>query len=181
MRLKRLHLAGNRLSRLSKVATILVQLRTPSSVDLRGNPLTIGFYPPVGETQVITSEGSQVDTVYKEPFTLRKGDAEKDEKYASRLDMKTQMLRRAYEMLLLGGCQRLQILDGLSVDRSVLDLKDEIWEALVKVGIVSIATLGSEKQAEVEEDGPVEDKQKEENNLEKSVLSEQWPGEDSFA
>jgi Leucine-rich repeat (LRR) protein len=183
VRLKRLHLAGNRLSRLRKVATVLVQLRTPNSVDLRGNPLTIGFYPPIAETQMVVREGPRGETIYNEPFTLGKGDAEKDDRYASRLDMETRMLRRAYEMLILGGCARLQILDGLSVNRSVLDMKDKVWDALVEAGIVSLTPPESKNEAGAgtEKDEPIEEKPKEEKAPEESILSERWPGEDSFA
>ena len=39
-------------------------------------------------------------------------------------------------MMLLGGSKRLRNLDGLQVDRAVLKAQDDVWEALVKTGVL---------------------------------------------
>jgi Leucine-rich repeat (LRR) protein len=183
IRLKKLHLAGNRLSRLRKTTNVLAQFPTMTAVDLRGNPLTIGFYPPVTEMHVVLRGGVEEDqAAVPDPFTLGKASAEKDEKYASRLDMDTKMLRRVYEMMALSGCRRLKMLDGLNVNRSVLGLKDTVWEALIGTGMVhegppvengTLQECGTgEKVTEMESKA---------SEKEISVTEERWHAEDSFA
>ena len=39
-------------------------------------------------------------------------------------------------MVLIGGSKRLRNLDGLEVDRAILKVQDDVWEALVKDGIL---------------------------------------------
>lgn len=181
IRLKKLHLAGNRLSRLRKTMIVLAQFSTLTLVDLRSNPLTQGFYSPVIENRLVKRDGADVEEgSEREPFTLGKADKEKDERYAGRLDMDTKMLRRVYEMLVLSGCARLKKLDGLGVDRSTLSMNDKVWEALLEAGVVEgtpgeIATEGHQEgelgeEAVQEPDAPPEP--------EKWAV---WQGEDSFA
>jgi Leucine-rich repeat (LRR) protein len=137
VRLKKLHLAGNRLTRLRLTTLVLAHFPNLTVADLRGNPLTLGFYPPLVEMRMILGDGSddgQSDA--PDPFTMGSADRAKDDKYAERLDMDTRMLRRVYEMLMLGGCLRIKVLDGLSVDRSVLQLEDDIWDALLRAGVL---------------------------------------------
>ncbi|RDL36588.1 uncharacterized protein BP5553_05940 [Venustampulla echinocandica] len=184
VRLKKLHLAGNRVSSLRKTTAILSQFLSLTLVDLRANPLTLGFYPPVLETSLVAQKGSgEADIV--EPFTIRKGDRAKDMKYAACLDMPTRMLRRVFEMLVLGGCFRLKMLDGLGVDRSILEVKDVVWETLVTSGVL----VSNENENEKVEggDGVNGGVKTPEDNLKgipeppESVSKERWPTEDSFA
>jgi hypothetical protein len=129
-------LAGNRLARLRKTTNVLAHFSTLTVIDLRSNPLTQGFYPPIIETRIVIREMAESGDPVPEPFTLGKSDRDKDERYASRLDMGTRMLRRVYEMLVLSGCGRLKILDGLDVDRCVFEVKDKVWASLIRADIV---------------------------------------------
>ena len=135
VRLKKLYLVGNRLSRLRRTSDVLAQFSTLSTVDLRSNPLTQGFYSPMRETYSVQREVENDKVDRFEPFTLRRADKEQDVKYVACLDMRTRMLRRVYEMLVVGGSLRPKILDGLSIDRSVLNIKDNVWDELVRAGI----------------------------------------------
>ena len=180
VRLKKLYLAGNRLSRLRKTTSILAQFPTLTLVDLRSNPLTQGFYSPVLETRLVKHDG--VDTNEgdaPEPFSLSKADKEKDVKYTARLDMDTKMLRRVYDILMLYGCSRLKILDGLSVDRSTLSANDKVWEALLEARVVEgTPTTATQEGHEVEPGKEEEPQPVATPEPEKSSI---WQGEDSFA
>jgi Leucine-rich repeat (LRR) protein len=138
VRLKKLHLAGNRLSRLRKTTNVLAKLATLTLVDLRSNPLTQGFYSQVRESRLVKQSAEIDESDRPEPFTLDRMDNEKDMKYSACLDMDTRMLRRVYEMLVIGGCTRLRVLDGLTVDRSISSTNDKVWEALLNAGILEV-------------------------------------------
>jgi Leucine-rich repeat (LRR) protein len=147
IRLKKLHLAGNRLTRLRSTTCILAYFPNLTLADLRGNPLTLGFYPPLVEMRMILGDGSEDGhSDAPDPFTLGSADRGKDDKYAERLDMDTRMLRRVYEMLMLGGCLRIKVLDGLGIDRSVIQLEDEVWEALLTAGVLALPDPGKDQQ-----------------------------------
>ena len=145
--------------------------------DLRGNPLTIGFYPSITETRMVVREGvDEADA--QEPFTLARADQEKDEKYVARLDMETRMLRRLYEMLVVANCDRLKKLDGLNVDKLKLETKDKIWDALIDAGICSHASSTKEAGESQKEEEVVRVTQQ---VTEVPVEEGRWQAEDSFA
>lgn len=181
-RLKKLHLAGNRITRLRMTTTMLAQFPSLTLADLRGNPLSLGFYPPLLEMRMIAKDEFSADE--QDSFTLGKADKGNDVKYAGRLDMDTKMLRRVYEILVLGGCQRLRTLDGLEVDRSVPDVKDNVWEALVKAGVVvdlsAQKSNGNDNMEFQKADRAAESVELTEP-AEKVVEEERWHAEDSFA
>ncbi|OBT91076.1 hypothetical protein VE02_00053 [Pseudogymnoascus sp. 03VT05] len=201
VRLKRLHISGNRLTRLRKTTGVLSQFSSLSNVDIRNNPVTLGFYPPVTETRVALLQRAEDDgeVAVEDPFTLLDADETKDKAYAGRLDMETRMRRRVYEMLMVGGCQRLKMLDGLPANIQVADVKDAVWDELVKIGLVQntvgqieapAAEMAPQTQDEEQKGGdvdPVQDevaKKKEEHVVEEKKEEEresQWPAEDSFA
>ena len=137
VRLKRLQLAGNRLTRLRLTTTVLSQFPTLSSVDLRNNPLTIGFYPPVIERSMVVHEAKEADAVNADPYILGDANVERDEKYASCLDMDTRMLRRVFDILIVQSCPRLKILDGHGVNKAIAELRDQVWDKLVEDGVVN--------------------------------------------
>jgi Leucine-rich repeat (LRR) protein len=180
-RLKRLHIAGNRLARLRKMTSILSQFSFLSATDLRGNPLTLGFYPPLLDTTLaVRKVGDGGDAV--EPFTIGKVDNGRDAKYAGCLDKETRMMRRVYELLVLGSCPWLRTLDGLEVDRSTMDLRDETWDTLMEAGVLSFCPSEPASSIDNEEGSstlkqPVQEPQ----SLEKLDPEERWPAEDSFA
>ena len=138
VRLKTLHLAGNRLSAVGKTMDVLKGFPTLTTVDLRNNPFNVGFYSPVVGQHVaeLGNLDSNRQPCRVEPFTLAKRDKDWDKKYLSRLDMTTKKLRRVYEIMLIGESKRLRILDGLQVDRADLKAQDDVWEALVRAGIL---------------------------------------------
>jgi hypothetical protein len=182
VRLKKLHLVGNRLSRLRKTTNVLVQFPTLTLVDLRSNPLTQGFYSPVQEGRLIKRDGVEVDEVDgPDPFTLGRADREKDVKYAARLDMDTRMLRRVYEMLVVGGSSRLKVLDGLSVDRSVLSANDKVWDALLSAGVLEAATPTMTAEGDEAELGKEDKEESQPESAPEPENSSIWQGEDSFA
>lgn len=201
VRLKRLHISGNRLTRLRKTTGVLSQFSSLANVDIRNNPVTLGFYPPVTETRVALLQRAEDDgeVAVEDPFTLLDADEVKDKAYAGRLDMETRMRRRVYEMLLVGGCQRLKMLDGLPANTEVADVKDAVWDELVKIGLVQntvgqieapAAEIAPQTQDVEQKDGgvdPVQDEvveKKEEQVVEEKKEEEresQWPAEDSFA
>jgi protein NUD1 len=146
VRLKKLHLSGNRITRLRSTTFALTHFPNLTLADMRGNPLTLGFYPPLVEMRVILGDGSgdgQPDA--PDPFTQGSADRGKDQKYIERLDMDTKMLRRVYEMLIFLGNPRIRILDGLTVNHAVTQLEDEVWEALLASGVL---VRGNENEAE---------------------------------
>ncbi|KAH7346551.1 hypothetical protein BKA65DRAFT_606319 [Rhexocercosporidium sp. MPI-PUGE-AT-0058] len=176
VRLKKLHLAGNRLARLRSTTCVLAQFPTMSLADLRNNPLTLGFYPTVTESRIVSRHGGEEEEVQvQDPFTLGPSERGKDDKYVACLDMETRMLRRVYEVMILSNCCRIKILDGLDVARSLLKSRDKVWKALVQAGVFEPHSgeggpegiPGEEvTEPEPEPEMPVE---------------ERWPGEDSFA
>jgi len=175
-RLKKLHLAGNRLARLRSTACVLAQFPTMSLADLRGNPLTLGFYPAVTESRMVSRQEMEEEEVQaQDSFTLASADRGKDDKYVACLDMETRMLRRVYEVMILSNCRRIKTLDGLEIHKSLLQSKDKVWEALVQAGVFEPRSgePGTEK-------GPGKENADSAPKPEKPV-EERWPGEDSFA
>lgn len=187
-RLKRLFIAGNRMMRLRRAAGVLARFPCLHTADLRGNPLTLGFYPPLLDTNsAIRKVGDGVEV--QEQFTIGKVDSTRDAKYASCLDIETRMMRRVYEILVLGGCNRLQVLDGLDVNRSVMEIRDGICEKLVQAGVLEMDENGVAFGVDNEGSSTLKERDTEvqvEQELEpepepEPVREETWPAEDSFA
>ena len=191
-RLKRLHLAGNRLVRLRTTTSLISQMPTLALVDLRNNPFTQGFYPSLTETRLLMREDEAEEEVSSQPFVLRDANRMEDDKYVRRLDGQTKMMRRLFEIMVLSGCGRLAMLDGLSVNRSVLDSRDSVWKALVSAGILRTGETGDSQeeggtpddtnQAEEEAANPIRrGKPGSYEEKENTRMSEPWHAEDSFA
>jgi Leucine-rich repeat (LRR) protein len=183
VRLKKLFVAGNRILRLRRTASVVDQFCALSTLDLRSNPLTLGFYPLITEKRVVVHKGDGAsgasigDGEEDEIFMLGTADEKSDERYAARLDMATRMRRRVYEMLVLGGSGRLKRLDGLAVKKGEL-ARDEVWMQLVMAGVVVDGGTG-----EFEDNGGFATEK--ENVIDvKEVPQEdtaRWEAEDSFA
>jgi len=156
-RLKRILVSGNRITDSAALVDVLGGFGHLREVDLRDNPVTLGFYAPV---QVIIRRPTNRDEETKgpEPFVLPDQEKERDEQYCSRLDMGTRMRRRLYEQMIAGGCKRVRKLDGLNLvaGRDGVDRRDAVWKALRASGFVT---------------GDDDDMNK----------SGRWPAEDSFA
>lgn len=148
-KLERLFLAGNRVSRLRRTAAVLDRIsKALVQVDLRNNPLTVGFYTPQepsqdekrvvphgrsrrGEADHIESEAHNTNS-----FLLPALDKESDNVSRERLDEDTKLRRRVYEMLVVNGCKHLERLDGLEVDREAVGRRDGVWKRLLELGVL---------------------------------------------
>ena len=147
---ERLFLAGNRLARLRKTIYVLQRLgKTLIEVDLRNNPLTVGFHTPQEpareEKQVAlqkrnqSADGKDQDPESKrtEAFLLPGLNKEMDNTLRGRLDEDTKLRRRVHELLIANACPHLERLDGVHVDMKVLKKRDRVWERLVELGVIN--------------------------------------------
>ena len=132
-RLKKLLAAGNRLSDAGKISSALAEFPHLSRLDLRNNGATLGFYAPV---HALVSAGDDGGKAEFDPFTLPDMDVERQEKFASRLDMDSRMRKRVYDMVVLKDCTQLKMLDGLPVTKEIATRKDDVWKALRGTSIV---------------------------------------------
>lgn len=149
VKLQRLSLAGNRVSRLRRTAAVLDRLgKELEQIDLRNNPLTVGFYTPQEsarmEKRLVPHVISQDTTADKEDLKVRNAkayllphlDKEADNSSRERLDEDTKLRRRVYEMLVVHACKKLQQLDGLEVERERVGRRDDVWKRLVELGVL---------------------------------------------
>ena len=147
---ERLFLAGNRLARLRKTIYVLQRLgKTLLEVDLRNNPLTVGFHTPQEpaheEKQVALqkrnqpADGKDQDPESKriEAFLLPALNKEMDNTLRERLDEDTKLRRRVHELLIANACPHLERLDGVHVDMKVLKKRDRVWARLVELGVIN--------------------------------------------
>ncbi len=153
IRLTRLSLAGNRLSRLRRTTAVLARFRTLQELDLRNNPLTLGFYPPPStstESHLVTTHtdnknrNPDTEDIPASPYDLAPATKTTDTPYRERLDADTKLRRRVYKMLFASGTT-LTKLDGLDFERGQVGRRDWVWERLVEIGVVRL------QEREVEE------------------------------
>ncbi|KAI1438554.1 hypothetical protein GGR50DRAFT_366924 [Xylaria sp. CBS 124048] len=144
-RLRKLLAAGNRLADVGKTTSTLAEFPHLSRLDLRNNGATLGFYTPV--QTVVPSEDSSMEAEFN-VFEIPDMDVLRHEKFASRLDIDTRMRKRIYDMIVLGNCKQLKMLDGLPVSKETLSKKDDVWGALVENGIIESCV----KKEDAEED-----------------------------
>ncbi|TLD25598.1 hypothetical protein PspLS_06239 [Pyricularia sp. CBS 133598] len=130
-RLKKLSLAGNRLENAKDVVHVAEKLPNLTELDLRDNPCTLGLYPP-SHVVIGSAGGSEAAN----PFVLAPGDPERDAAFCRRLDMGTRMHRRLYEIVWIHNTKKLRMLDGLPLDRNLVNLRDEIWNSLLAYDLV---------------------------------------------
>ena len=140
-KLRRLYLAGNRITRLRRTTAVLGRLNKElKEVDLRNNPLTVGFYTPQDssrqeEKRMVVKKGGQLLVVsdhQNEDYILKSArayllpplDTESDYSSRERLDEDTKLRRRVYEMLIVNSCKGLESLDGLEVERTMVGRRD---------------------------------------------------------
>ncbi len=151
VKMEKLFLAGNRVSRLRRTAAVLDRVASGLlEVDLRNNPLTVGFYTPQEpareEKRVVphgritrTSDGdAEHDLQIIRAYLLPAIDKAADNLSRERLDEDTKLRRRVYEMLVVNGCKTLEKLDGLEVDREMVGKRDDIWERLIELGVLKV-------------------------------------------
>lgn len=149
--LRNLFAAGNRISRLRQTATVLEHLGEDLvEVDVRRNPLTVGFYTPQDSTsapeqQIAVQDHNQVresraeeraEVGHTKAYLLPLVNRETDTLSRARLDEDTKLRRRVYDMLMVSGCAGLALLDGMEVDRSGVKRRDGVWERLMELGVL---------------------------------------------
>lgn len=184
-KLQKLFVAGNRISRLRQTAAVLEELGEElNEVDLRRNPLTLGFYTPQTESRHSSTsvpscerlrmvsvqqkvDSSELDDQqdkntmdsfieYDQGDLLPPADREADALTRQRLDQDTMLRRRVYEILVMNACSySLQILDGMIFARESVGLKDQVWERLMELGI-----MGADTQQADERGGRIRRKRK---------------------
>ncbi|KAH6896584.1 hypothetical protein B0T10DRAFT_474649 [Thelonectria olida] len=165
-RMKKLLVAGNRLADSTTATELLVEFPHLTQLDLRDNPVTLGFYPSL---QVLVAKD---DNAF-DPFTLPEADIERDEMYARRLDETTKLRRRLHHIVFAASCKRLRTLDGLPMHRETVLRKDDVYQMLVTEGLLPDETLV--------EDGSLAPKEAEVAYPTGSMRSRRWSAEDSFA
>jgi Leucine-rich repeat (LRR) protein len=114
-KLQRLVLVGNRIRRMRRTCLVVGRLPSITILDIRDNPLTLGFHPP-------SSPGVAIEIT--------------ESKWRRSLDENTKMRRRLTELLLAENCKQLQSLDALEFDRSKVLRKEEIWKKCEERGAV---------------------------------------------
>ncbi|KAH7114333.1 hypothetical protein B0J11DRAFT_496705 [Dendryphion nanum] len=135
-RLTELLVVGNKLGRLRTNLAVLGKLATLTKLDMRDNPLTLRFYAPAVETRIMSLRRQPIEEESTDRFVLPDGDADVDMQYVQRLDFETRLRRRVQEILLCTNCKNLKECDGIPFDRSRILVKDEIWERLLRLGVV---------------------------------------------
>lgn len=132
-RLKRLFVAGNRFTDSKSLFKCLSGFPCLTEVDLRDTALTQGFYPSIH--LALERKGSASHSRL-DPYKLPNADPSRDAKFCALLDMDTRIQRRIYERKFVRACQALQQLDGLPVNKRVRHIKDVVWKAMVKRGLL---------------------------------------------
>ncbi|KAK3182597.1 Protein nud1 [Lecanicillium sp. MT-2017a] len=186
-RVKKLLVAGNRLRDSTSVTELLMDFPHLTRLDVRDNPMTLGFYASLQALVPVNGTGEAAS-----PFCLPDADEERDRQYASRLDEPTKLRRRLHQVVLAASCRRLRMLDGLPIRRKNVLAMDSLLQALVEEGLVpSLAPDEDGKMArpwsqdgvgrsEVAPDA-VEAEAEEDEGAGEEPQSSRWNAEDSFA
>ncbi|KAK8904129.1 hypothetical protein ACHAPF_005388 [Botrytis cinerea] len=165
VRLKKLLLAGNRLSKVERLTRTLRAFPHLTNVDMRNNHVNHNFYPIALERCLIKDGGlerNELDVI--DPYSLGNADPVRDAHYISCSDMATRLMRRVYEMLVFGkkgDNPKLQKLDGLPINREISKIRDDVWDKLLEMGYIK----SSEKSKGKANAGLTEDEETEENLL----------------
>ncbi|RMD40601.1 hypothetical protein DV735_g4531, partial [Chaetothyriales sp. CBS 134920] len=127
-RLAELSIARNRVKRMRRTCLALARLGKLSKLDLRDNPLTLGYYaPPACEQEKGSGE---------QRFMLPEQDGEEDARWFQILDETTQLRRRTVELLLAQGCPNLKKFDGLTFNERADAHSDSTWQKLTCTGVL---------------------------------------------
>lgn len=187
-RLKRLHVAGNRLADLKMVVKILAEFPWLVEVDIRDTALTQGFYPPMHV--IVHRERDQIQSVI-DSYKLPNADPERDAKFCGLLDMETRIQRRVYERKIARACKQIQRLDGLLINKRVRHVKDIVWKTMVERGLLMRpdGSFFDLTKVALEDEGPSSfmtdagDNTNSQTKGKRNELDEstRWGAEDSFA
>lgn len=153
IRLEKLHLAGNRIARLRRTGSVLERIGAAiTELELRQNPLTLGFYTGQPLQQVSTEQQLVIASKSAGPgdledsfgslrnqvsYQLQQVEQIVDTTARERLDEDTKIRRRVYEMLITLRCPNLRRLDGLDLDRRKIVSRDGVWERLKELGVIT--------------------------------------------
>lgn len=132
LKLRKVLLARNRINRLRRTCILLSKLQCLEQIDLRENPLTVGFYSPVAKSE--RDEKSSEEARYHLPLGSRVEDAS----WKKVLDEVTGLKRRTIELLLTEHCKNLSQLDGMDVCRAKVIEKDGTWNKLTGQGVLAV-------------------------------------------
>jgi hypothetical protein len=138
--LNTLLLARNRIQKLRRTCLVMSRLPTLKQIDLRENPLTVGFYSPA-TGEVVKLESCEAR------YHLPVGSDAEDATWMKVLDEVTALKRRTIELLLAEHCKGLVQLDGLLLRRERLTSQDETWNRLTSKGVLMKPTPGAMNEA----------------------------------
>lgn len=127
IKLKHILLAKNRIQKMRRTCLTLSRLRALKRVDLRDNPLTVGFYSPLV---------GHIEKAGLRPYRIPAPTAENDSKWIILMDEVTLLRRRAVELLLAQCCKGLEEVDGLNFDGGKIIQEKGTWERLMGKGVL---------------------------------------------
>ncbi|EXJ78559.1 hypothetical protein A1O1_08960 [Capronia coronata CBS 617.96] len=141
VRLKSLLLAKNRIKKLRRTCLVLARLEAVQQVDLRDNPLTVGFYSPVGFSDNVGTGAEAAKEqgrccLPEARYYLPPGSPVEDVTWMKVLDEMTGLRRRTIELLLADHCKNLVQLDGLELSRERVGNRDGVWSRLTAQGVL---------------------------------------------
>lgn len=142
IKLKHILLAKNRIKKMRRTCLTLSRLPALKKIDLRDNPLTVGFYNPFTDP---------VEKAEVRPHRLPAPSAESDTKWFSLMDEMTWLRRRAMELLLAQCCKGLEEVDGLKFDGERLIKEKGTWEKLMGKGVLKERMKDAETTVTVSE------------------------------
>ena len=137
--LNKLCIASNRVERLRRTCLAIARHASLTTVDVRNNPLTIGFYAPNAVDALTASPNPhrpRRPTQDEETSNLTRQDSDKDSKWMRLLDEGTMLRRRTMELMLAQGCPDLSELNGLRCHRDALLAQDSFMERLKTIGVL---------------------------------------------
>ena len=172
-RLKKLLVSGNRLMDSTAVTDLLTDFPHLTQLDLRNNPVTLGFYAPF--QWLVPADQSKCT----DHFVLPDTDVERDEQFARRLDEATKLRRRLHQVVFMASCRRLRKLDGLPLRRPDVLTSDEEYRTLVTEGL--LPELRSEDLDLPYGQAPEPSGPEDQQNGSGTLRSSRWQAEDSFA
>ncbi|KAL2438346.1 Septation initiation network scaffold protein cdc11 [Exophiala dermatitidis] len=162
LKMKSLFLARNRIRKLRRTCVVLSRLVLLESLDLRDNPLTVGFYSPLSMVSNQRSTDGEAETEFdgglETKYLLPQASAVDDLHWTKVLDEITGLKRRTIELLLVDHCRNLVQLDGLALSRQRVLGQDAIWGTLTARGVLKKPDPSPEhnsagESSVVEEDG----------------------------
>ena len=138
VQLNKLLVAGNRINRLRRTCLTLSRFPALRKLDVRDNPLTVGFYGPrfKEERMILYGALSTDDHDGSHLYMIPPRSDEADKKWVKLLDEGTKMRRRTTELMIAEGCETLLELDGLRFEQESVLQPDETWSKLTRIGVL---------------------------------------------